>query len=67
MTGIVAGTAGAVENFYASYNKPATINLGITVAFYNGVVRLLAALQIDVEDDYRRFLDEFPLPVGGKR
>jgi alkylhydroperoxidase family enzyme len=37
-------------------------DLVITIAFYNGVVRLLATMQIDVEDDYKRYLDEFPLP-----
>lgn len=37
-------------------------DLVITVAFYNGVVRLLATMQIDVEEDYRRYLDAFPLP-----
>ena len=35
----------------------------MTIAFYCGVVRLLASLQIDVEDDYRRYLEEFPLPA----
>lgn len=38
------------------------VDLVITIAFYNGVVRLLATLAIDVEDDYRQYLDEFPLP-----
>jgi alkylhydroperoxidase family enzyme len=33
-----------------------------TIAFYNAVVRLLATLQIDVEDDFRKYLEEFPLP-----
>ena len=37
-------------------------DLVLTIAFYNAVVRILATLQIDVEDDYRKFLDEFPLP-----
>jgi alkylhydroperoxidase family enzyme len=37
-------------------------DLVITIAFYNGVVRLLATMQIDVEDDYTHYLDEFPLP-----
>lgn len=37
-------------------------DLMLIIAFYNGVVRLLASLEIDVEDDYRPFLDEFPLP-----
>lgn len=38
-------------------------DLVMTIAFYNGVVRLLATMQIDVEDDYRHYLDEFPLPT----
>jgi alkylhydroperoxidase family enzyme len=38
------------------------IDLVITIAFYNGVVRLLGALQIDVEEEYLHYLDEFPLP-----
>jgi len=38
------------------------IDLVVTMAFYNGVVRLLATMQIDVEPDYLHYLDEFPLP-----
>lgn len=37
-------------------------DLLITIAYYNGLVRLMAALRIDVEDDYLAYLDEFPLP-----
>jgi alkylhydroperoxidase family enzyme len=39
-------------------------DLVVTIAFYNGVVRLLATMQIDVEDDYKHYLDEFPLPTN---
>jgi alkylhydroperoxidase family enzyme len=38
------------------------VDLMLTISFYAGVVRLLGALQIDVEDDYLRYLQEFPLP-----
>ncbi len=38
------------------------VDLLLTISFYCGVVRLLAALQIDVEDDYMQYLREFPLP-----
>lgn len=38
-------------------------DLVITIAFYCGVVRLLESLQIDVEDDYFKYLEEFPLPI----
>jgi alkylhydroperoxidase family enzyme len=41
------------------------VDLMITISFYTGVVRLLAALQIDVEEDYLPYLKEFPLPKAG--
>jgi alkylhydroperoxidase family enzyme len=37
-------------------------DLVTTIAFYNGLVRLLAAMQIDVEEAYLSYLEEFPLP-----
>jgi alkylhydroperoxidase family enzyme len=42
------------------------VDLVITIGFYNAVVRVLEALRIDVEDDYKKFLDEFPLPRDPK-
>jgi alkylhydroperoxidase family enzyme len=39
------------------------VDLVTTIGFYNAVVRVLEALQIDVETDYQKFLDEFPLPA----
>jgi alkylhydroperoxidase family enzyme len=35
-------------------------DLVITIAFYNGVVRFLATMQIDNEPEYQRFLADFP-------
>jgi len=37
-------------------------DLVLTIAFYGAVVRILATLQIDVEDDYLPYLKQFPLP-----
>ena len=37
-------------------------DLVLTIGFYNGVVRILATMQIDVEDGYHKYLDEFPFP-----
>lgn len=37
-------------------------DLVVTISFYNGLVRLLAAMQVDVEEEYLPYLDEFPLP-----
>jgi AhpD family alkylhydroperoxidase len=36
-------------------------DLVVTISFYNGLVRLLASMQVDVEEDYLPYLDEFPL------
>jgi alkylhydroperoxidase family enzyme len=38
------------------------IDLSLAIAFYNGVVRLLATLQIDVEPEYQKYLEQHPLP-----
>ena len=37
-------------------------DLALVIAFYNGVVRFLATMQVDNEDEYQRLLAEFPLP-----
>lgn len=39
------------------------VDLTLTVAFYNAVVRVLATLQIDVEPEYMPYLRQFPLPA----
>jgi alkylhydroperoxidase family enzyme len=41
-------------------NHEKLVDLLLTISFYCGVVRLLAALKIDVEDDYAKYLREFP-------
>lgn len=38
------------------------IDLIVTIGFYNAVVRVLASIAIDVEPDYRQFLERYPLP-----
>jgi alkylhydroperoxidase family enzyme len=38
------------------------VDLTLTIAFYNAVVRVLATLQIDVEEEYQPYLRQFPLP-----
>jgi alkylhydroperoxidase family enzyme len=39
-------------------------DLVITIGQYNSLVRVIAALRIDVEDDYLPYLEQFPLPAG---
>lgn len=38
------------------------IDLLIAICSYNGTVRLLSALKIDLEPEYKKYLDKFPLP-----
>jgi alkylhydroperoxidase family enzyme len=47
---------------HAGLDDERLTDLFITIAYYNGLVRLMAALQIDVEDEYLAYLAEFPLP-----
>jgi len=39
------------------------VDLVLTIAFYCGVVRVLATLEIDNEPHYKEALKKFPLPV----
>jgi alkylhydroperoxidase family enzyme len=39
------------------------IDLIMTISFYCAVVRILATLQIDVEPDYQKYLDQHALPT----
>ncbi|HJP21559.1 MAG TPA: carboxymuconolactone decarboxylase family protein [Alphaproteobacteria bacterium] len=55
------GTYAALER---DLDNECLTDLVLTIAFYNGVVRLLASLQIDVEDKYLGYLEEFPLPAS---
>jgi alkylhydroperoxidase family enzyme len=38
------------------------LDLLLAISSYNAVVRLLSALRIDLEDDYKQYLEKFPLP-----
>ena len=46
----------------AELDNELSVDLVMTIAIYNGIVRLLATLQIDVEPEYQGYLAEFPLP-----
>ena len=37
----------------------------LVISFYGGVVRLLREMQIDVDEDYRNYLQDYP--PGGPR
>lgn len=41
----------------------ALIDLLIAIGEYNGMVRIMAALQVDLEPEFLTYLERFPLPV----
>jgi alkylhydroperoxidase family enzyme len=62
---MASGLAIADATFAALREKLDTVlltDLVLTIAFYCAVVRVLATMQIDVEDDYLPYLKQFPLP-----
>ena len=48
----------------AGLETPALIDLLIAIGEYNGMVRIMAALQLDLEPEYAAHLERFPLPAG---
>jgi len=40
------------------------MDLLLAICSYNSTIRMLAALRIDVEDEYKQYLEKFPLPKG---
>ncbi len=62
------GLAVSDETFAAlrqGLDEECLTDLVLTIAFYNAVVRFLATMEVDVEDAYLHYLDEFPLPEAG--
>ena len=50
------------ETLRARLSEADIIDLVMTIAFYNGAVRLLGALELDVEPEFQPELDAHPLP-----
>ena len=46
----------------AALDRTALVDLVMAIATYNGVVRILGALEIDIEPGYESYLERFPLP-----
>ena len=47
----------------AALDVESLVDLILAISFYNGASRTLNALQVDVEDSYLGYLEEFPLPT----
>jgi alkylhydroperoxidase family enzyme len=62
MTNNLAMSGETFATLEKALGREQMIDLILAIAFYNAVVRLLSTLQIDVELEYRRYLEEHPLP-----
>ena len=63
MTGAGAMSDATFATLQAALGNEQVVDLTLTIGFYNAVVRVLGTLQIDVEDDYMPYLQQFPLPT----
>jgi alkylhydroperoxidase family enzyme len=61
--GIAVSDATFAELKKGGLDNERLVDLFLAIANYNGVVRLLASLQVDLEDSYRPYLEKFPLPA----
>ncbi len=60
-TGVGIG-AETFEALQGHLDEGMLVELTMTISYYNGVVRMLNSLGVDVESEYERYLEEFPLP-----
>lgn len=63
MVADLAVSDGTYATLDAMMDRADLVDLIVVIGFYCGVVRILASLQIDVEDDYAPWLERFPLPA----
>jgi alkylhydroperoxidase family enzyme len=54
------------EALAAELSDEHLVDLLVAIGEYNGLVRVMAAIEIDLEAEYNQYLDRFPLP-GAKR
>ncbi len=55
--------AATFEALRAHFGNELLVDLVLTIGFYCAVVRVLASLDIQVEPDYRPYLEKYPLPA----
>lgn len=62
MTSDVAGSQQALDAVRVELTDEHVVDLCMTIAFYNLVVRVLLTLDVDIEPEYESVLEQFPLP-----
>ena len=64
MTHDLAVTDATFAELRRHLDNECLVELLFAIANYNAVVRLLASLKVDLEDDYQTYLQRFPLPAA---
>ena len=62
MTGDLAMSDATFEALRDILSNEELVDLVVTIAHYNAMVRVLATLQVDIEENYLPGLEKFPLP-----
>jgi alkylhydroperoxidase family enzyme len=64
MTELVCLGDATFATLSASLDTESLVDLLIAIGEYNGMVRVMAAIQIDLEPEYAGYLERFPLPAS---
>lgn len=62
MTNDLAMSDATFNALHAFLDNEKMVDLVVTIAHYNAMVRVLATLQVDIEEKYLPGLEKFPLP-----
>ncbi|HJQ59178.1 MAG TPA: carboxymuconolactone decarboxylase family protein [Vineibacter sp.] len=62
MTGDLAMSDSTFGELRRHLSEAHLLDLVLTIGFYCAVVRVLATMQVDVEPEYQKYLEQFPLP-----
>jgi alkylhydroperoxidase family enzyme len=63
MTNDLAMSDKTFQALHAFLGNEGMVDLVVTIAHYNAMVRVLATLEVDIEDNYLPGLEKFPLPA----
>lgn len=63
MTENIAMSEKTFNALHAFLDNEEMVDLIVSIAHYNAMVRVLATLEVDIEDDYMPGLEKFPLPA----
>jgi alkylhydroperoxidase family enzyme len=63
MTNNIAMSKKTFDALHAFLNNEEMVDLIVTIAHYNAMIRVLGTLEVDIEDHYAPGLTKFPLPA----